>query len=165
MGRTATKKQQEKAISLKVREEELNMERIVEITGFSESTVESLWETTPHALKDMIETKFQEAETRKRAEEAEKAKKAKGGRKKKTTRKPSKRAKALDRLLDQEHSGKVHDLAEWMVDNPGMPKPVEGSNPDWYGMKCMLRALYRRGMLDEEMERTIELYKGEEIVE
>lgn len=165
MGRTTTRNQSQ-VISLTVRGEELNKEKIMGITGFTESTVESLFETTPHALQDMVETKISESEAKQEAEQAKKKAKSKGGgRKKKVTRKPSKRAKALGRLLDEEQSGKVHDLAEWMVDNPGQSKPVEGSNPDWYGMRCLLRALYRRGMLDEEMERAIELYKGEIIEE
>jgi hypothetical protein len=63
----------------------------------------------------------------------------------------TKRAKAVRRLLEGDAEGQVHDLAQWFIDHVGETKPIKGSNPDFYGMKCLLRALYTRRLLSWDM--------------
>ena len=96
-----------------------------------------------------------EAEKAKATIETAKAKAGTRGRKATTEPKYTKKAKAVTRLLEGEASGQVHDLAEWFVDHVGEQKQIKGSNPDFYGMKCLLRALYSRRLLSWDMMNTL----------
>lgn len=138
--KSKTENRKEATMKATTKETEVIRHELVEKYGMDQEEIAS-W--PKEALNVILDAKEKEAKA-----QAE-ARRAKAGGKKQKEPVPTKRAKALAKLLNSERDGKVHQLADYLLDNPGDAKPVNGSNPDWYGMKCLLIALWQRGELDK----------------